>query len=388
MRYFRLFIISCLVVTLGSLSACMALSDLDRLESDNNWTIFRGNAALSGYTDRALPENPTLKWCFKNDVRTVSSPIIYDGVAFTCDRKGVIRGIDEMGEQCFEYDLQTPVEASFIIHDSVLYVGRIDGFLSAISLRTNKTLWQYETEGQISASPNVIEKDGKARILVGSYDDNMYTFDAQSGHRISKIETDYYINGATALWNDYMVFGGCDSWLRIINTQTGEATDSMELKAYVPASPAILGDYAYVSDYTGNIYEVHLADGKIKDHRILLAVDKEEKDGGSVSIPAVTHDAIYIFTAERYVVCINKADGSERWRKMLKGITGESSPLVCRDKLLACTKDGHVSILDTKTGEELWHYEAGEQIIASPAVLDGAFYILTSRGKLFYFSEK
>lgn len=388
MRYFRLFIISCIVVTLGSLSACMALSDLDMMESDNNWTIFRGNAALSGFTDRALPENPTLKWCFKNDVRTVSSPIVYDGVAFTCDRKGVIRGIDELGEQCFEYDLQTPVEASFIIHDSVLYVGRIDGFLSAISLRTHKSLWQYETDGQISASPNVIEKNGNTRILVGSYDDNMYTFDAQNGHRINKVETGYYINGATALWKDYMVFGGCDSWLRVINTQTGEATDSMELKAYVPASPAILGDYAYVSDYEGNIYEVHLENGKIKDHRMLLTVNKEEGDAGSVSIPAVSHDAVYVFTNKRYVVCINKADGSERWRKMLKGITGESSPLVCRDKLLVCTKDGHVSILNTKTGEELWHYEVGEQIIASPAVLEGSFYILTSRGKLFYFSEK
>lgn len=121
---------------------------------------------------------------------------------------------------------------------------------------------------------------------------------------------------------------------------------------------------------------------------MLLTVNKEEGDAGSVSIPAVSHDAVYVFTNERYVVCINKADGSERWRKMLKGITGESSPLVCRDKLLVCTKDGHVSILNTKTGEELWHYEVGEQIIASPAVLEGSFYILTSRGKLFYFSEK
>ncbi|MDO4214677.1 MAG: PQQ-binding-like beta-propeller repeat protein [Bacteroidales bacterium] len=388
MRYFRFIILSCLLVTLATFTACMALSELDMLEAESNWTIFRGNASLSGFTDRSLPENPTLKWCFKNDVRTVASPIIYDGVAFTCDRKGIIRGIDEMGQQCFEYDLQSPVEASFIVHDSVLYVGRIDGILSAISLRTDKALWHYETEGQISASPNIIVKNGEARVLVGSYDDNMYTFNAANGKKLGQFETDYYINGATALWNDYMVFGGCDSWLRVINTQTGEATDSMELKAYVPASPAIMGDYAFVSDYAGNIYEIHLENGKIKDHRMLLTVDKKDDDGGSVSIPAVTHDAVFIYTAERYVVCINRSDGTERWRKMLKGITGEASPLVCRDKLLVCTKDGHVSILNTKTGEELWHYEVGEQIIASPAVLEGSFYILTSRGKLFYFAEK
>lgn len=368
------------------LTACMAMSDLDTDEPlDNNWTIFRGSPSLSGYTDRELPDQPQLQWCFQNNVRTVASPIVYEGVAFTCDRKGVIRGIDEVGQQCFEYNLDTPVEASFIIRDSVIYVGRIDGFVTAISLRTQKELWSYETDGQISASPNLIEKEGTARILVGSYDSNMYTFDASNGQKMSQFESEYYINGATALWREYMVFGGCDSWLRVIHTQTGEATDSMKLKAYVPASPAIMGDYAYVSDYSGNIYEIHLESGKIKDNRILLEVEKEDENGGSISIPAVDRNAIYILTGDRYVACLDRADGHERWRKMLKGDVGESSPMVCRDKLLVCTKDGHVSIHSTQDGSELWHYEVGEQIISSPAIMENGFYILTSRGKLFYF---
>ena len=39
-----------------------------------------------------------------------------------------------------------------------------------------------------------------------------------------------------------MVFGGCDKWLRIVDCTSGVATDSLELDAYLPASPAILGD--------------------------------------------------------------------------------------------------------------------------------------------------
>ena len=72
-------------------------------------------------------------------------------------------------------------------------------------------------------------------------------------------------------------------------------------------------------------------------------------------------------------------------RRMLRGVTGECSPLVAQDKVLVCTKDGHVSILDSEDGAELWHYETGEPIIASPAICGDRFFILTSRGTLLCF---
>ena len=362
------------IALLCCVTACRERSSDDAVDS---WTIFRGDASLSGYTDRELPDEPVLRWCFQNNVRTVASPIIYNGTAFTCDRNGVVCGIDAEGNQCFKYDLQTIVEAPFLIRDSVMYIGRIDGYVTALSLREKKMLWSFETEGQISASSNYV--DGK--VLVGSYDGNMYTLDSSNGNLVSHCETNSYINGAAALWNEYMVFGGCDAWLRVVNTMTGESSDSLQMKAYIPASPAIVGDFTYVSDNAGNVYEIHLEGGKIKDHRILVEVaDENEEEGGSVSIPAVSNDAIFLFNGDRYICALDRKDGHELWRKMLKGNTGESSPLVCKDKLLVCTKNGHVSIFNTTDGKELWHYEAGEQIISSPAVIEGAFYILTSRG--------
>ncbi|MDR2232442.1 MAG: PQQ-binding-like beta-propeller repeat protein [Tannerella sp.] len=54
---------------------------------------------------------------------------------------------------------------------------------------------------------------------------------------------------------------------------------------------------------------------------------------------------------------------------------------------IVCTRTGIVSILNAKTGELAWEYDTGEQITASPAVIKGAFYILTSKGTLFCFGE-
>lgn len=382
----RLLIYALLVLCL--LSNCAVVSEFTNDNLPDDWTIFRGSPSLCGYTECDISDAPQLLWSKTVQTRTVSSPIVYDGIVYTLDRKGKLRSFTADGDSSLVYDFKTSVEASFMVHDSILYIGRIDGYVNALSIKKRRVVWDYETLGQISGSPNLIMVNGKPNLLVGSYDSNMYVFDAATGAKKNQHETGYYINGTAAVWRKYMVFGGCDTWLRIVDTTTGITTDSLQLDTYLPASPAILGDIAYEADYNGNIYEIKLENGRFAQHRKLVAANKDNEDEstGLVSMPTVTRDAVYALTGERYVSCYERSDGKLRWKKMLRGITGECSPIVCNDKVLVCTKDGHVSLFDTQTGTELWHYEAGEQIISSPAVVPGRFYILTSRGTLLCFS--
>ncbi|MBP5376312.1 MAG: PQQ-binding-like beta-propeller repeat protein, partial [Bacteroidaceae bacterium] len=241
----------------------------------------------------------------------------------------------------------------------------------------------FETLGQISGSPNLVGN----YVLVGSYDGSMYTLEAKTGKKAGQFETGYYINGTAAVWKRYMMFGGCDSWVRVVDVFTGEKTDSLELDSYVPASPAILDGVACACDYNGNVYEMTFKEGKIVNHRKLLAsiADNEGQEGGVVSMPTLTREAVYFLSGERHITCIDRVSGKVRWKKMLRGVTGECSPLVAQDRVLVCTKDGHVSILDNTDGTELWHFETGEPIIASPAIIGDRFFILTSRGTLLCF---
>ena len=368
------------------------------MQSDN-WTIFRGSPSLSGNSECSVPAVPLLRWSRTVQTRTVASPIVCEGVVYTLDRKGRLRSFSAEGDSVLVFDFNTPIEASFIVSDSVLYIGRIDGFLNAFSLKDKKLLWEYETLGQISGSPNLMactiynlqstNSNPTPMILVGSYDGGMYALDAASGKLKNRYATGHYINGTAAVWHNFMVFGGCDSWLRMVDCTTGVCTDSLQLDTYLPASPAILGDIAYEADYNGNIYEIRLKNGQFASHKKLVEVSREGEDdaSGLVTMPTAARDAVIAFTGERYISCFERIDGRLRWRKMLRGITGESSPIVCDDKVIVCTKDGHISLLDLDNGKELWHYDCGEQIIASPAVIPGCFYILTSRGTLMCFTN-
>ena len=365
-------------------ASCAVTSDYVEDGLRRDWTIFRGSPSLNGYAECDIPASPKLLWSSTVQSRTVAAPIVYDGMVYTLDRKGRLRRFSPEGDSVLVHDFKTSIEASFVVDDSMLYVGRIDGFVNAFSIARQKVVWDFETLGQISGSPNLVG----SQLLVGSYDGCMYTLDNKTGKKKGQFQTGYYINGTAAVWKNYIMFGGCDAWVRVVDIATGVMTDSLELDSYVPASPAILDGVACACDYNGNVYEMTLEDGNIASHRKLLASseDNEGQDGGVVSMPTLTRTDVYILSGDRYISCINRATGQVRWRKMLRGMTGECSPLVAHDKVLVCTKDGHVSILDCKDGTELWHYEAGEQIIASPAIIGDRFFILTSRGTLMCFN--
>ena len=348
-----------------------------------DWTMFRGSPALTGAIGTDLPDAPKLLWSTTTGTRTVASPLVKDGIVYTVTRKGQLRGYGSDGTEVFVKELGAPVEATPLIVDTVLYIGTMEGNLRAVGLESREVLWEFPTEGQLSSPPMPAEYEGEAAVVVGSYDNFLYTVRRRDGTLLSKYETGYYINGAVAVTDGDVAFGGCDQWLRIIDTKAGRQTDSLQLDSYVPASPVFAGKEGYVGDYEGNITHFKLEGGRISDAE---NVSKGEGDSFT-GLPAAGDEAVYFFRGERSVACLSRKDHAEKWVTLLKGPVGESSPLETGNGVLVCTRSGIVSILDAGTGTVKWEYDTGEDILACPAVLPGRFYILTARGTLFCFSE-
>jgi hypothetical protein len=82
------------------LLACTSQTAHDESPCEN-WSLFRGNPALSGYTHVSLSDNPVLLWAFTSNAFTRSSPVIYNQVVYWSSRRGCIFGVNIEGQQVF-----------------------------------------------------------------------------------------------------------------------------------------------------------------------------------------------------------------------------------------------------------------------------------------------
>ncbi|MBP5317609.1 MAG: PQQ-binding-like beta-propeller repeat protein [Bacteroidales bacterium] len=389
MRVFKTYLTVTAAILLAAailLPSCKGEGSSASGSASADWTEFRGDGSLAGSTRRALPADPKLLWSTTTGQRTVASPLVKDGIIYTVGRRGLFRAVDSAGEEVFSKNFATFIEATPLIADSTIFIGTIDGCMLAIGLTSRDTLWEFWTEGQISAPPMVTTYGDDDAIVFGSYDNYMYTVRQSDGKLLSKFESGYYLNGAAAVLDGYVCYGGCDQWLRVIDTRKGVQTDSLMLDMYLPASPVFMDNDAYIGDYGGNIYHLTFDGGHITSNEKIHRA-RSADDASFVGMPAVGRDNVYFFSTGRSLTCVSRKDASVRWETMLKGPTGESSPLECRNGILVCTKSGIVSILDKATGEVRWEYDTGEDILTCPAVCDGRFYILTAKGTLLCFGK-
>ena len=377
---------------MATLPCCTVGGSGDATSGD--WTIFRGESTLTGRSSERIPSDLTLLYSYKGGKRTLSSPVVSDGVAYWCDIGGKISGVDvHSGELAFTTDLSTQVEATALIVDSLLYIGTVEGNLLSISLKDGGVQWSFATEGQISSSPNLATVQGKDALIVGSYDNFIYCVQRESGTQIGKIESGYYINGAVAVKGDLAVLGGCDAVVRVIDCSTATQIDSVTVDSYIPGSPAIDGNKAYVMDYGGDLLEVEFSHKGILSCKKLLDGDGEDGStgggGGVTSLPAIGKDCIYAYTAQREISAISRKDGRLLWTYGSPGPLTDSSPLLISDKVAFCTRTGVVSVLDGDSGKLLFQYDCGEQILGSPAPGGGGrLLVLTAKGTLLCFGKE
>jgi outer membrane protein assembly factor BamB len=168
------------------------------------------------------------------------------------------------GSKIWEFNSGAPVEASALYFENTVYAGNHDGALYAIDAETGKEKWKYTAESKITASANYAKISGsRTLILVGSFDNFMHAVDAETGKLVWKYATKSYINGTPAVDKGILAFGGCDSFLRILDANEGNETACFKMGSYIASSVCFFGDDIYLAHYGGNVVCVSLQQSKI-----------------------------------------------------------------------------------------------------------------------------
>lgn len=157
----------------------------------------------------------------------------------------------------------------------------------------------------------------------------------------------------------------------------------------VIASPAIVGQTAYVGSTDGKLYAVDLGHGT---HRWDFTTGAR-----ITSSPAVSDGVVYVVSYDGNLYAVDATTGKQRWKFATEGerrfagthlhgilpVTERmpdpfdvflSSPAVYNGTIYFGSGDGYVYAVDA-SGALKWKYQTGDVIHASPAIADGMLYI-------------
>lgn len=344
------------------------------------WPHYRGNPSLHGTSPAHIGKHPTLAWTFPTKDEILSSPVIQDGTVFIGSTDNSVYAIDlATGKQQWAYPTQDMVEAPPLVLNGKVYIGSSDFFFYALDAKTGAMLWKFECQDKILGGANwFVGKDGKKRIVVGSYDAHVYCFD-EAGTKLWAYETDNYVNGTPAIHNGEVVFGGCDAGLHMVDGETGDRITKIDLGAgcQVAGSVALLGDKAYFGHYGNEFLRVDLDSGDI-DWRYA------SKREGFCSSPALNDKYAVFGGRDKNLHCVRRLDGTPQWRFKTRRKV-DASPVITGDKVLFGSGDGRLYMLSLDSGKELWSYDIGKPVYSSPAVVDGMIVVGASDHRVYAF---
>jgi outer membrane protein assembly factor BamB len=349
-------------------------------QNSDQWSMFRGDPALSGYSEAKLKFPLELKWSYETGDAIVAAPVIGDQTIFVSSIDGIVSAVDFLGSLKWQFEAENSIEAPAMLLRGRLYVGDFSGFLYALDAADGNLIWQYETGNQIMGSPSFAMVKNRLYILVGSYDYYLHCIDAESGKNVWKYESDNFINGAPAIIDGMAMFGGCDGFLHMVDLETGMAAKKLEVATYIAGSVCIYQGKAYTGDYDGLFTCIDL-----KQQSIYWQFDNPTSNLPILASPAVSENKVVIGGQDKYLRCFDDK-GVELWNFNAGGRI-DASPIIVRNVVVTATMDGFIYALNIKNGKEIWQYEIGSAIAHNPAVVEGKLVVGARDGFLYCFEK-
>jgi len=352
-----------------------------------DWPLIRGNAAMTGTSPTKLNFPLTLAWTTSLGDKArregvVATPVVRNGKVFIGSQTGRFTCLDLVtGKEIWRAEKKSYFESSAGFAGDLVIAGCGDSFVYAFDTGTGKEAWKFETQGEIHAGVNVwTDPTGKVLIYIGSYDNYLYCLDGATGAKVWAYETANYVNGASAIFNNQVVFGGCDGTLYSLDCATGKEMNKIEVGSYIGSNIAADKGIAYVAHYGNKVEAFNFADGK-------LLWSYNDRDFPYYAAPAVNGQFVITGCRDKRVRCLTREKGEEKWQFRTRGDV-DSSPVICGDAhVIFGSNDGNVYAADMAKGEEVWKYEIGAPVKSAPAVAGDYILIGADDGSVYCFKN-
>jgi eukaryotic-like serine/threonine-protein kinase len=351
--------------------------------SSGDWTMFRGDAALTGRASSDLPRELKPLWTFQAEKGFAAAAAIAGNTVYVTNLDGHLYALDlATGKQRWKLKATDEIKSAPSVSAGVVYFGDEKGLFHAVDAVTGKPRWTFKTGAGVISSANF----AAGCILVGSYDQNLYCLSPKDGKPVWQVETEGYVHATPAVigaTSDRVVVSGCDGYLRVLRTKDGQELAKLPLGGYTAASTAISGNRAFVGHFENRFVAIDLPPSGAP--KIAWEYEHPVRKFPYYGSAAVNDKIVVVGGRDKLVHGLDPATGKALWTHNNRAAVDASPVLVGTDRVVSADKSGEIVQLDTRTGKPVWRFDAGSPIEASPAVGRGRLVVGTIDGTLYCF---
>ena len=253
--------------------------------------------------------------------------------------------------------------------------------------------WGFVPGMTVWSSPAVGVVNGRALLVVGSYDHNVYALDAATGERLWSFTTGDGVYAAPILWqgptglvvlatsSDRMLYAldaadGRRLWVHSVadfRPTLGGAQLSSPAMGTVNGRPAVFfGHWVWdrslaQNQQEGGVTALDVENGAVLWKRVL----GDNELTAPIFVAGPRGGRLWIGSTNGTLVALDAEDGALLWRRTeldairsAPAISVTTTPV----RLVMASKSGLVRCLDPETGQEAWRYQVGDWVTGSPAI--------------------
>jgi outer membrane protein assembly factor BamB len=197
---------------------------------------------------------------------TESSPLVVGKLVYVGDWRGKVYALStRTGRTVWSYQTGNKVKDGMAYAGGKVYFGSYDSHVYALSARTGKLVWKAGAQARLGSSGTFYSTPAVAydRVYIGSTDRKVYSFGASTGKLRWSHGTGGYVYGSPAVWNQRVYVGSYDHYFYCFDAATGDVRWRFKANAPISGSAVVINGIVYFSSFKGRTYAVDARTGKL-----------------------------------------------------------------------------------------------------------------------------
>jgi outer membrane protein assembly factor BamB len=209
-------------------------------------------------------------------------------------------------------------------------------------------------------------------LLYGTQGGALVAYNRAADREEWRFQTGGPIFGVPVAQGGIVYFGSGDKKLYAVNAVTGGFLWAFAAQDVITGSPAISENTLYFGSEDRNVYALGALNGALRW--------KTSTGGPVAATPVIADGLVYIGSDDGALYALNAISGSPEWVfKTGAAVTGRAVP--GEGVVYVTSYDQHVYALEvhpeSRTGAELWKYDAQDYVPFGPTVADGRVFVVT-----------